>query len=90
MGLQAYAKFLSTRRTNSISVITQVYFDEKSYVPKLYFKALRPLTVTEMQYALELKRSDAASNAALQNVTVSNDAVTKTSPFTEVDGFVYK
>ena len=90
MGLQAYAKFLSTRRTNSISVITQVYFDEKSYVPKLYFKALRPLTIEEVQYALELKSSDAASKAALQKVTVSNDAVTKTSPFTEVDGFIYK
>ena len=90
MGLQAYAKFLSTRRTNSISVITQVYFDEKSYVPKLYFKALRPLSREELEDALELKSSDAASNAALQNVTVSNDAVTKTSPFTEVDGFVYK
>ena len=89
MGLQAYAKFLSNRKTNSLSVITQVYFDEKSYVPKLYFKALRPLTEEELQDALELKSSDAASQAALQKVTVSNDSVTKTSPFTEVDGFVY-
>jgi len=43
-----------------------------------------------VQYALELKSSDAASKAALQKVTVSNDVVTKTSPFTEVDGFIYK
>ena len=89
MGLQAYAKFLSTRRTNSISVITQVYFDEKSYIPKLYFKALRPLSGEELQDALKLKNRDAASQAALQKVTVSSDVVTKTSPFTEVDGFIY-
>lgn len=89
MGLQAYAKFLSTRRTNSISVITQVYFDEKSYVPKLYFKALRPLSKEELENALELKNRDTASQAALQKVTVSSDSVTKTSPFAEVDGFIY-
>jgi hypothetical protein len=90
MGLQAYAKFLSTRRTHTMSVVTRLYFDETSAVPKVYFKAIKPLTDTELEVALKLKRSDAASIAALQTVAVSHEPVMATSPFTEVDGFQYK
>ena len=90
MGLQAYAKFLRTRKAHTMSVITRMYFDETSTVPKVCFKAIKPLTDTELEVALELKRSDAASIAALQTVAVSHEPAMATSPFTEVDGFQYK
>jgi hypothetical protein len=88
--MQAYAKYLHGHKTSSISVITQVSFDAKSDIPKLFFKALRPLNDKEQQVALKQKSSPAASMATLQTVVVSEETSIDKSPFEVVDGFKYK
>ena len=90
MPMQAYAKYLHGHKTSSISVITQVSFDAKSDIPKLFFKALRPLNDKEQRIALKQKSSPAASMAALQTVVVSEETSIDKSPFEVVDGFKYK
>ena len=90
MPMQAYAKYLHGHKTSSISVITQVSFDAKSDIPKLFFKALRPLNDKEQQVALKQKSSPAASMATLQTVVVSEETSIDKSPFEVVDGFKYK
>ena len=90
MPMQAYAKYLHGHKTSSISVITQISFDAKSDIPKLFFKALRPLNDKEQQVALKQKSSPAASMAALQTVVVPEKTSIDKSPFEVVDGFKYK
>jgi len=90
MPMQAYAKYLHGHKTSSISVVTQVSFDAKSDIPKLFFKALRPLNDKEQRIALKQKSSPAASMAALQTVVVPERTSIDKSPFEVVDGFKYK
>ena len=90
MPMQAYAKYLHGHKTSSISVVTQISFDAKSDIPKLFFKALRPLNDKEQQVALKQKSSPAASMAALQTVVVPEKTSIDKSPFEVVDGFKYK
>ena len=90
MPMQAYAKYLHGHKTSSISVVTQVSFDANSDIPKLFFKALRPLNGKEQQTALKQKSSPAASMAALQTVVVPEKTSIDKSPFEVVDGFKYK
>jgi hypothetical protein len=54
MGMQAYAKFMTANETPMIAVITQMYFDENSETPKLYFRPLRPLNEEELNAVLKL------------------------------------
>ena len=63
MGMQAYAKYLKAHKTPSIAVVTQAYFDENSDTPKLYFKAVRPLSEEELQQAVASKDSEDAIKA---------------------------
>ena len=90
MPMQAYAKYLHGHKTSSISVVTQVSFDANSDIPKLFFKALRPLNDKEQRIALKQKSSPAASMAALQTVVVPEKTSIDKSPFEVVDGFKYK
>ncbi len=87
--MQGYAKYLHRHKTSSISVVTQVHFDEKSVTPKLFFKAVRALNEQELKKALEQKSSCAASIATLQTVSVQLETARDNSPFTEVNGFEY-
>lgn len=43
MGMQEYARHLSAHDTSVLAVITNIYFDKDSVVPKLYFKPVRPV-----------------------------------------------
>jgi hypothetical protein len=54
MGMQAYAKYMTANETPLIAVVTQMYFDENSETPKLYFRPLRPLDNEELQEILQL------------------------------------
>lgn len=63
MGMQAYVRYLRAHKTPSISVITQIYFDENSDTPKLFFKPVRPLEEEELMQAVELSKSDDAQRA---------------------------
>jgi len=57
--MQAYARFLNANDTPPIAVVTEMYFDDDSDAPKLFFKPLRPLTEEELgQAAALLKHPD--------------------------------
>jgi hypothetical protein len=54
MPLNAYAGFLAGFNVNVTAVVTEMRFDTDSATPKLFFKALRPLTEDEYD-ALSLR-----------------------------------
>ena len=63
MGMQAYAKYLKDHKTPSIAVVTQMYFDENSDTPKLFFKPVRPLEEAELEQAIKARDSEDAIRA---------------------------
>jgi hypothetical protein len=85
MPMQAYAQYLSSHNTPAISVITECVFDRGSVVPKLFFKAVRPLAEDEVSLAV----SKAESQEAKEAITMSISTPSRGSIFAEVDGFVY-
>jgi len=54
MPMQAYARFLNEHNTPPIAVVTEMYFDDDSDVPKLFFKPVRPLEEAELQQVASL------------------------------------
>ena len=54
MPMQAYARFLNAHNTPPIAVVTEMYFDDDSDVPKLFFKPVRPLEEAELQQVASL------------------------------------
>ena len=83
MPMQAYAQYLNYHSTSPISVITECAFDQNSVVPKLFFKAVRPLEESEVSLAMERADSPETKEALLISTP------TRGSIFAEVDGFVY-
>jgi hypothetical protein len=77
MGMQAYAKYLRAHKTPSIAVVTQVYFDENSDTPKLFFKPTRPLTEEELHQAVAMKDSDDAIKAITLTVSQTDKVSVK-------------
>lgn len=63
MPMQAYAKHLSAHNTPAIGIVTQMYFDEDSETPKLFFKPVRPLTREEVTQVLEARESEDTKRA---------------------------
>lgn len=55
MPLDAYVKHLAGFRFPITSVVTEIRFDQESESPKLYFKAVRPLTSDEREVVATLK-----------------------------------
>lgn len=68
MPMQAYARLLKNHNTPAIAVITQMYFDENSDVPKLFFKPVRPLDEEELQQVVAIKDSEEAIKAITMTV----------------------
>ena len=66
MPLNAYAQFLAGFNVNVTAVVTEMRFDTNSATPKLFFKAVRPLT--ENEYAALILRSEAPEVRALVKV----------------------
>tara|TARA_R110002012_G_scaffold48656_1_gene126393 strand:- start:483 stop:1148 length:666 start_codon:yes stop_codon:yes gene_type:complete len=83
MGMQAYAKHLSTHGTSVIAVITNIYFDKDSVVPKLYFKPMRPIDVKTGIKVSEMVTHEDTKKAITSVVAVSSEPV---SPFASVEG----
>ena len=54
LGMQAYAKFMKANETPVIAVVTQMFFDEDSETPKLFFKPIRPLDSDELRQVIAL------------------------------------
>jgi len=55
MPMQAYARFLAAHNTPAVAIVTNMRFDESSSVPKMFFKAVRPLDEGELQAVVDLK-----------------------------------
>ena len=85
MPMQAYAQHLSSHDTPVISVITECAFDQSALVPKLFFKAVRPLAEDEVSLAVSQAESQDAKDAI--SMAISTPSIG--SIFAEVDGFVY-
>mgnify|MGYP003624441785 FL=1 len=82
MPMQDYVKFLSSRGSVATRIVTRVYFDERSSIPKLYFKPIRSLTEDEIHKVSELKNHP----DTLKSISLDVYAEPK-SPFSSVEGF---
>lgn len=76
MPMGAYARYLSAHNTPAIAIVTEMYFDENSDVPKLFFKPVRPLTEEELGACIEASESEAATKAITMTVS-QTDGVQK-------------
>ena len=83
MPMQAYAKFLSANNTPAAAIVTLMYFDENSEVPKLFFKPVRPLEQEELEKVVEMREHPDTKRAitmtvaqtdGVQKVTVQEEA----------------
>ena len=83
MGMQSYARHLSAHDTSVIAVITNIYFDKDSVVPKLYFKPLRSLDVKEGLKVSEMVTHEDTIKAISSIVPVTSEPI---SPFAPVEG----
>ncbi len=83
MHMQAYAQYLNSHSRTAISVITKFTFDEESEIPKLFFKAVRPLEEGELKKVVEMKDDSDTLKA------ISLSTPIKGTIFAEVEGFVY-
>jgi hypothetical protein len=63
MPMQGYARFLKAHNMPSIGVVTEMRFDEDADVPKLFFKAVRPLAEDELDAAVALRGTEAVDHA---------------------------
>ncbi len=78
--MQAYAKFLKAHSTPAIAVVTEMYFDEHSDIPKLFFKPARPLSEEELHQMVELKDSKEATRAVTFTVAQTDRVKDKPAP----------
>jgi len=76
MPMQAYAKFLRANDMPAVALVTEMYFDENSEVPKLFFKPVRPLTDEELEKALEMREHEDTKRAVTMTVA-QTDGVQK-------------
>ena len=83
--LQAYVKFLHARGTKVAGVITSMYFDTSGDVPRVLFKALRPVGEQETEIVNRVAEHPDTVAAIKQQVFMPD--VVRTSPFQVEDGF---
>jgi Cu2+-containing amine oxidase len=60
----------------AVALVTEMYFDENSEVPKLFFKPVRPLTDEELEKALEMREHEDTKRAVTMTVA-QTDGVQK-------------
>lgn len=68
MPLKAYARYLNDNGAPIFSVVTEMRFDTASPIPKLIFKALRPITEDEYEVIQRTMNSPDAINAITMTV----------------------
>jgi len=81
MRLQAYARWLSANNAPAIAVMTNMYFDSDSSVPKVFFKGLRALNENELQAVVALK--DRPETKQALGLTVAQTDGVQEIPFVE-------
>lgn len=79
MPMQAYANYLNAHKAPPSAVVTTMYFDENSDVPKLFFKAARPLEESELKEVIELREDPDVKKAITMSVSQA-DNVQKPAP----------
>jgi hypothetical protein len=83
MSMQAYARHLSSHGMSVIAVVTNIYFDKDSVVPKLYFKPMRSVDTDTGIKVSEMVTHEDTKRAMTSVVSVSGEAP---SPFSAVEG----
>ena len=86
MPLQEYVRHLSKHNTASVSVVTNIYFDSSSVVPKLFFKPVCGLDKEQLETVSGMIDHPDTQKAITSEVISS--AIS--SPFDSVEGYVYK
>ncbi len=56
MSMQAFAKYLNVNKTPLATVLVEARFDTDSSIPKLYFRAIRPLEEQEVLIAMHAQK----------------------------------
>jgi len=74
--LQAYARYLAAQNISPEMVVTQLKFDTKAAVPKLFFKPARWLADDEYAVALEKGQSEDATRAITMTVSQADNVKT--------------
>lgn len=74
--LQAYARYLAAQNISPEMVVTQLKFDTKAAVPKLFFKPSRWLADDEYAVALEKGQSEDATRAVTMTVAQADNVKT--------------
>jgi hypothetical protein len=87
MPLKAYARYLEAQNTPIVAVVTKIFFDPQSDLPKLFFRPIRPLEEQEYETIQTMMKHPDTTKAITLNVVPLEDA--GASPFSEVDGFVF-
>ena len=82
MALQGYQKYLAGHSTQLHTLVTTVYQDSVSSVPKYFFKPSRPLSLEETEQVEQILDSDDVKQALL-----FNRAVNAQPTFEAVEGF---
>lgn len=85
MPLQEYVRHLQRYNTTAISVATEMYFDKKSSVPKLFFKPLSGLD-KEQSKIVEGMVNHPDTLEAITSIIKSSAT---SSPFNSVEGYVH-
>jgi hypothetical protein len=84
MGMQNYARLLSKHDTPVVTIVTKVYFDEGSVVPKLCFKPLERLDEDTIDRVSTMIDHEDTIRAITMSIPVTSEPV---SPFGVVEGF---
>lgn len=71
--LNAYAQFLAGFNVNITAVVTEMKFDINSSTPKLFFRAVRPLTEEEYQLCVERGMSEEAKKMVTVSFTPTEE-----------------
>jgi hypothetical protein len=72
MPMQAYARYLKAHNAPIQAVVTTMHFDENSDVPKLFFKAARPLDEGDLKAVLKLREHEDVTRALTMIVSQSD------------------
>ena len=67
MAFQAYQKYLAGHSTEICTLVTTVYQDSRSTIPKYFFKPSRPLSLEETEQVKQILESDDVEQALLFN-----------------------
>lgn len=78
--MQAYARFLNAHDTPPIAVVTEMYFDDDSAGPKLFFKPVRPLDEDELQQVAKMLEHPDTERATTMSVSSPKDVSAALTP----------